>query len=134
MKVYRPNPAAVDVFMRQRRRSGLIVWPIMMVGILISLAVQVLLRGHPISALVEPASLIVAACLIAILGFFILVALYPGPRPYARYASYMLEVTDDDLRRYREGLSPYTVHRSEVVRISERSSGIVVLTAQGWKL
>jgi hypothetical protein len=138
MKVYRADPAAVDAFIRQRRLIGLVVRPIMMVGILASLAVQVLLRDHPISALVEPASLIVAAWLVAILAFCMLVAmlvaLYPGPRAQALYVSYMLEVTDDDLRRYQEGLSPHTVHRSEVARISEHSSGIVVLTAKGWKL
>jgi len=138
MKVYRANPSAVDAFMRQRRRIGLIVWPILMVGILVSLAVQVLLRGHPISALMEPASLIVAACLVAILGFCMLVAmlvaLYPGPRAQALYPWYRLEVTDDDLRRYQQRLSPYTVHRSEVVRISEQASGIIVFTANGWKL
>jgi hypothetical protein len=46
----------------------------------------------------------------------------------------VLEVTDDDLRRYRDGLSPFTVQRSGVVRISEQSSGIVVRTANGWRL
>ncbi|HWN51975.1 MAG TPA: hypothetical protein VNO18_19535 [Xanthobacteraceae bacterium] len=145
MKVYRADPAAVDAFVRRRRRVGLVVWPIVMVGSLVLLAAQELLRGFltrtfaeparlTIAAFVEPARLTIAAYVVAIFGFFILVTLYPGPRVRAQRASYMLEVTDDDLRRYRDGFLPYTVHRSEVVRISEESSGIVVLTATGWKL
>jgi len=134
MKVYRANPAAVDAFMRQRRRIGLIFLPIVMVGSPVLLAAQEILQGHATSALVEPARLVVAASVVAILGFFMLVALYPGPRVRARRASYMLEVTDDDLRRHGDELLPYTVNRSEVVRISERSLGMVVLTATGWKL
>jgi hypothetical protein len=138
MKAYRANPAAVEAFVRRQRRIGLIVNLIAIVTIVLFApgAVQILLYGHPASAFLERPNLIVAACLVAIVWFF--VRLFPRPRGRPRghtgHASYVLEVTDDDLRRYRDGLSLFTVQRSEVVRISEQSWGIVVSTANGWKL
>jgi len=134
MKAYRANPAAVEAFMRRRRRIGLLVnlIAIVMVVLVVPGAVQILLYGHPASALLNVPNVIVAACLVVILRF--LVKLLPGPRGRTGHASYVLEVTDDDLRRFRDGLSPFTVQRSEVVRISEQWSGIVVRTANGWKL
>jgi len=108
----------------------------MVMAVLVVPAAVQILHGHPASAasaLLELPNLIVAACLVAILQF---VRLFQegAPRGRAGHASYVLEVTDDDLRRCRDGLSPFTVQRSEVVRISEQSSGIVVRTANGWKL
>ena len=134
MKVYRADPTALDTFMGRRHRIRLLVSSIaiVMAVLMLPVAVQVLLHGHQISALSELPNVIVALCLVPILRFF--AQLLSRPRGHTGHASYVLEVTDGDLRRCRDGLSPFTVQRSEVVRISEQSWGIVVSTANGWKL
>jgi hypothetical protein len=86
MKAYCAGPAAVDAFMRRRRRIGLIVnlIVIVMAVLLVPVAVQILLHGDPASALLNVPNLIVAACLVVILRF--LVKLLPGPRGRAGHA------------------------------------------------
>src|SRR5215813_3034657 len=125
MKVYRADPTALDTFMGRRHRIRLLVSSIaiVMAVLMLPVAVQVLLHGHQISALSELPNVIVALCLVPILRFF--AQLLSRPRGHTGHASYVLEVTDGD--------SP-SRQRSEVVRISEQSWGIVVSTANGWKL
>jgi hypothetical protein len=130
MKAYRANPAAVDAFMHRQRRLILLSMPIILpmtaVAVVAPYSIPRILRGESIvhvALSIPPFLLITLAVLILLVVFAAMLR-----REHLQAASYLLEMTENELRRYRDGVVPCTVHRSEAVRISENSSGIVVYT------
>jgi hypothetical protein len=137
MKAYRAHPSAVEAFMHRRRCILLLTMPIIMPMMAVlavpSYGIPRILRGESIVhvALSIPPFLLITLAVLIPLTVFIIMLLFR--RWHAEAASYLLEMTENELRRYRDGLVPCTVHRSDVVRISESSSGIVVYTrSRGW--
>jgi hypothetical protein len=128
MKAYRANPAAVDAFMHRRRRFILLSIPIILpmtaVAVVAPNSIPRILRGESIihvALSIPPFLLITVAVLILLV---VLAAMLLLRREHREAASYLL--TENELCRYRDGVVPCTLHRSDVVRISENSSGIVV--------
>jgi hypothetical protein len=132
MKAYRANPAAVDAFMHRQRRLILLSMPIILpmtaAAAVAPYGIPRILRGESlvhVALSMPPFVLITLVVLILVTVFITMLSLR---RRHAEAASYLLQMTENELRRYRDGVVPCTVHRSEVVRISENSSGIVVYT------
>jgi len=105
-----------------------IIMPMMAVLAVPSYGIPRILRGESIVdvALSIPSFSLLTLAVLIPLTVFIIMLLHR--HWHAEAASHLLEMTENELRRHRDGLVPCTVHRSEVVRISENSSGIVVYT------
>ena len=133
MKMYRARPAAVDALIQPRRWLLIIVFVLATAVMLVAIAVitrhAVLVRGDKSISWVLAWFIVPSVIVFWIpLGLMMLMIMRSLRREHAGLASYVLEVTENELRRHQDGLVPRIVHRSEVDRISEGPWGIVVYT------